>query len=79
MDLVRIDGRPIETADIKPIFDDKGRKSIPLMSDREIIEEMLTQQRATRDLVETFILEMNKNPLMSMMATRFGKKNGKTQ
>jgi hypothetical protein len=52
--------------------DDKGRIRPDQMLDREMMIEIVTSQRATQDLVESFIASMSKNPMMKMMAGKFG-------
>lgn len=48
--------------------DEKGRPDVKDMDDRELLEEIVLSQRATRDLVEGFIASMSKNPMLKMMA-----------
>lgn len=59
------------------IYDSKGRKNPELLSDRELLIELVRGHRAMRDLVETFVADMAKNPIMSMMASKLGKKSAK--
>jgi len=55
-----------------PNLDAKGRMTPGTMSDRELMEEILANQRATQDLVLSFIEGMKNNPMMKMMAGKFG-------
>lgn len=54
--------------------DDKGRPFVELMSDRQLLEEMVTTTRVTRDLVDAFIKDMAKNPMLGMLGGMMGKK-----
>lgn len=55
-----------------PEFDDKGRPEVIYMTNRDLLEEAVRSQRAVADMVEKFIASMEKNPMMKMMAGRFG-------
>jgi hypothetical protein len=48
--------------------DEKGRIKPNQLTDRELLIEVVTSQRATQDLVESFIASMSKNPMLKMMA-----------
>lgn len=55
-----------------PNVDAKGRMNPGDMTDRELLEEIVTSQRATQDLVIQFIEGMKTNPMFKMMAGKFG-------
>lgn len=52
--------------------DAKGRMDPRDMTDRSLLEEIVTSQRETQDLVVQFIEGMKANPMMRMMAGKFG-------
>jgi len=52
--------------------DSKGRMDPRDMTDRGLLEEIVTSQRATQDLVTQFIEGMKTNPMFKMMAGKFG-------
>lgn len=55
-----------------PERDDKGRKNVKLMTDRELLEECVIWQRVTGDTIEKFMDGLAKNPMMKAMGARFG-------
>lgn len=52
--------------------DDKGRPFPRDMTDRQLMEEIVTSQRETQDLVVKFIEGIGKNPMLKMMAGKMG-------
>jgi hypothetical protein len=56
----------MEYADQTIPLDEKGRKPVIVLTDRELLEEIVESQRATTDLVEKFIGDISKNPMMKM-------------
>lgn len=61
-------------AEVLPDYDEKGRKRVDLMTDRELLEECVTWQRITGDTIERFMDGLASNPMMKAMAGRFGLK-----
>ena len=53
--------------DARFLPDEKGRKKIEIMTDREIIEEQLAISRATQDLVEKFFNDFASGKMGGMM------------
>lgn len=49
------------------------RPSIKDMTDRELLEEIATNQRDTADLVAQFISDMAQNPMLKMFVSKFGR------
>lgn len=43
------------------------RLDVTMMTDRELLEEIVRSQRMTQQMVESFISAMEKNPMMKMM------------
>jgi hypothetical protein len=54
------------------VTDDKGRPSVKSMTDRELLEEGVATMRATQDLVEGFMGDFAKNPMLKTMGKMFG-------
>lgn len=52
--------------------DTRGRTDPRDMSDRELLQEIVTSQRETQDLVVAFIEGMKTNPMMRMFAGKMG-------
>lgn len=52
--------------------DAKGRMDPRDMTDRALLEEIVTSQRETQDLVVAFIENMKTNPMMRMFAGKMG-------
>lgn len=64
-----------ETA-VNPVgahVDDKGRTLVEHMLDRELLEEIAVNQRATADMVTEFVTAMQGNKMLSMFAGKLGK------
>lgn len=61
-----------EAPESKYATDHKGRTGVGAMSDRQLLEEIVTTQRALSDLVEGFMSSMDSNPMMRMMAKGMG-------
>lgn len=77
-DIIRTDDgdfAPEDFADTERLkeTDEKGRLFIKSMSDRELLEEAVATARATTDLVEKFIGDFAKNPMMGTMLKMFGR------
>ena len=56
------------------LYDDKGRRTVESMDDYELLQEIARNQRQVVDLVQKFIEDMSKNPMLGAMAGMFGKK-----
>lgn len=52
--------------------DSKGRMDPRDMSDRSLMEEIVTSQRETQDLVVQFVEGLKSNPMLRMMAGKMG-------
>jgi hypothetical protein len=63
---------PVEAPERKYSPDEKGRPGVGAMSDRQLLEEVVTTQRSLADLVEGFMSSMDSNPMMRMMAKGMG-------
>jgi hypothetical protein len=55
-----------------PFIDEKGRTNPRAMEDRQLLEEILRNQRQANDTIEAFIENMAKNPMFKMFAGKFG-------
>lgn len=64
-------GTPIDLNDPRQI-DEKGRVAPELMPDRALLVEIVHNQRAANDAIEQFIESMAKNPMLKMLAGKFG-------
>lgn len=53
-------------------LDNRGRKPIAEMTDREIAEETLATMRATQDMVTKFINDFSKSPMFGMLGKMLG-------
>ena len=51
---------------------DKGRVDPEEMTDRELLIECVRNQRQMLDTVQSFVDSMQKNPMLKMMAGKFG-------
>ncbi len=51
-----------------------ARPAVGVLSDRELLEEVVISQRMTRDLVEKFVNDMAKNPMLGMFGKMLGGK-----
>lgn len=61
-----------EIVDTRYAPDERGREHVHTMTDRELLEEMVTSQRQLSDLVANFMGSMDKNPMMRMFAGKMG-------
>lgn len=68
-----VDENSLTTVDGYHVVDGKGRTPVSVMTERDLLEEMVTSQRQLSDLVENFMGSMDKNPMMKMFAGRMGK------
>lgn len=48
------------------------RKEVSSMSDRELLEECVVNQRAASDLIEKFISDFGNNPMLRNLGRMFG-------
>lgn len=61
------------TVDVEIVEKDaKGRYPVEAMTDRELLVEAVLTMRKTQDTVEQFIADMAQNPMLRMMAGKFG-------
>lgn len=49
-----------------------GPKAVEDMTDRELLEECVTNQRLMLQTVQSFVDAMKSNPMFGMMAKKFG-------
>lgn len=50
----------------------EGRRAVEDMSDRELLEECVVNQRHMLDTVSSFVDTLKANPMFGMMAKKFG-------
>lgn len=50
----------------------KGRNAVEDMTERELLEECVINQRQMLDTVQSFVDAMKTNPMFGMMARKFG-------
>lgn len=56
---------------LQPIVDN-GRVDPETMTDRELLLECVRNQREMLDTVRSFVESMQRNPMLKMMAGKFG-------
>jgi len=59
--------------EIQLTLDEKGRRAVDEMSERELLEEQVLTLRRIDDTVSSFVKSLETNPMFNMMAKRFGK------
>lgn len=54
-------------------MDEKGRRDVKELTDRELMEEMVLTIRRTEDTVTSFMNSLATNPMFAMFAKRMSK------
>jgi hypothetical protein len=53
-------------------IDEQGRRVANELTEREMLIAIVESQRRTEDMVADFIAKMGQNPMLKMMAGKFG-------
>lgn len=58
----------------QPITDHKGREVVSTMTERQLLEEMVSTIRRVEDTVVSFVDSMSNNPMMATLSKMFNRK-----